>query len=210
MLKIKTLHNNLVKQLRLLAGSNLSTITDPVTSLVYPSVIKDTTVTDQEDTSTLPNYPYIVVDLITPGRRYLTAKGLTKEFLPTQYITTLRETIFKITCYGGDCSDILDKIQLLLEMDNTRGTFNKGLNASTDVDVVNNSSAKVQYFGDIREVPAFVETSYINTAETTLKISVESHFAVIDTNLIEEIQGTLIIKRNAEDPDPIEVAINAP
>lgn len=207
MLKIKTIHNNLVKQVRLLIGDQLADMQD-ASGNTWKAVIKDTTVTFQDDTSTLPEYPFIVVDLLQSGKRYLTAKNLSTN--DTVYITTMRMPLFQITCYGGDCTDILDKLQLLMEWDNTRIAFDDALNVSTTANVKENSSVKVQYFDEIREVPAFIETSFINTAETTLKLCVESHFEIPDSSIIEEIQGSFFVYDYEGDPDPIEVAVVAP
>lgn len=208
MLTIKTVHNNLIKQIRSLVGSHLSDITDPVTNTTFKAVIKNAFVTTQDDTGTLPEYPFIVVNLESPSQRLLLSRGLTTN--DETFIRCLRQPTFKITCYGGDCTDILDKLQYLLEMDNPRGLFQKNLNSSTDT-IERNSSVSIAYFDEIKEVPAFVETSFINTAVTSLKLYIESILVVPNSGIIEEIDGTLKIYNSSEDTDPIiEVNIHAP
>ena len=206
MLRLKTIHDNLILQVRSLIGSELSLITDVSSGLTYRAVIKDTALATNGDTSTMPNYPYVVIDLLTSGKRILTGEGVTTTEL--SYIKTLRNPIFKLTCYGGACLDILDKFNAYLEMSRIRVYFCDALNNSIEPYIKKQSSVAILKISDIKEMPVFVETSFINSAEMEITLSVESYLVDFDSSLIEEIEGSLVFKDTEEGIDIVTIPIS--
>ncbi len=166
--------SNFIKEVRSQVGELLSDLPRQSGQDPLKAVIKDI------QSGTRPDYPYIVLTLERNAKKDNT-------WLRNQYIDEqdtphyVRERVvnIRVTCYGPNCTSILDTLSVYTLDDYTRTIMS------------NNVGAVFQDYSEIIREPVYLSTDFVETAFMIATFVVVSDWANTTTTggIIERVEG---------------------
>ncbi len=191
-----TVLRGMIKETRRHVGSQLSKMPSQPNTVPLAAVIRDRV------KGVRPAYPFITVDLtasqdITPWLK----DTYFDETLDAQVYINEQRIPLTITCYGKDCINILNELKIRMEYDVDRWQLNT------------ETGAVFQYFSGIRDLPAFLSTDFIESAEMDVTFVAETIWypTYEDAKDIQRVQATGEFYDTLDkSDDPYQVDIDEP
>lgn len=147
-----------------------------------------------------PDYPYIVIALESNAKESETWQR--NQFVDDDdavHYVAEQEIRLRVTCYGDNATTILTKLRLFSLDDGIRGV----INATTGV--------TFQDYTEIRRLPVYLSTDFIESAFTIASFTAVSDFIVPNgSGIIERVIANGEFSHDFDEANPITVAIDEP
>jgi len=170
------IQNGLIKHIRAVIGSDLSTLTVPTGADPLAAVIKDRTEGPR------PDYPYVLVDRASSVKtqeawlRHQEVVETSEDVFEVSYKTEQTLTV-NITCYGDFADDLLNKLRI----SGNDVILRTALNEAT--------GAVFQYYSDTDRTPIYLETDFVDAASIDAYFTVVSDWIPPNSSTIEVVTG---------------------
>lgn len=189
MIDIKTMRTGLINVVRTAVGEDLSLIGPEGSE--FPAVIAE------RQSGNMPQYPYIVVDYLNQMNSdgWLTDKSL--DVNDNIVYDTHKLLFFRVTCYGEDGHQIMNKLKSRLRFDTHRQSLKDQVGASFESE------------SEVREMPQSKNIKYIENGFMDLTLSYVDSEADTASTVIETIgtQGEIV---DAEGNTLTNINVNVP